>query len=709
MADAFDTPDLIPRKDAGDEQGPGWRARAADARDSFNHALDVVGLPFVPMAAAWKRAADARNELRTPENLDALRKANTARRDTMRDLRRDRRAFEKARDEVAWWNIWNGERRAARIVVRDSRQLANEAKAARREAARSYPITLPQMAVRCHAAHLLPSGAWAVFSDSFASSATFTLSVAAAALNALGVALGSRHICDDATDPALAALQPSQEELDLLRRLDPKEWHRVAEPRGLADVVAGEARLTDSGIQAKLTLNGTMDLATLLKREAQLRAALRLREGTRMELREGKTGGHARLTLRTRSAADSVKMTGWKPGDAWAVNTVTGETVPVPLGKRLLFAGTSGAGKSWSARPLMAEASEWTDHRLVIFDRKYIEGRNWEHRARIACELDDMRDLCAELAAEGEERLKLIPRGKDVVEISASLPRITVFVDEGGELISDSKTKYPKDEDGRSDYSDIMSTLRTIARKYRAAEIILVWCTQKPALSGEGHGLDSQIAGQLVHRLSLALATSTDTQVVFGNDAIEKGWKANELPMPGFALFRNQELGPKSVPQMMKMRAMSPADVIALPERPIWRRVSTAASTTAADVNERKAVEQQGQAALHANGLKGAAAASAALSKSDPWAELAPQSADTPTVILGKDIEQADSGSTERVAAADRDDQVMSALRDSPCVTLSDLARALGIHKQTAKRSLDRLANDGLVQVDADGCWRPVE
>lgn len=694
MTDLFDTPVPL-TKDVGGGERKTLKHRLADGRDALNVVLDAAGQPFVPLAIRWKQAADERTELRTPENLKALRDANTARRDAMRDLRRDRRAFEKARDEVAWWNIWNGERRAARVVVRDSRQLASEAKADRREAAANYPMTLPQLAVRCHAAHLVPTTVWAAVSDSYMSTGAFTLSVAAVALNAMGVALGLRHVDDDATDPALEALRPSQEELDLLRRLDPKEWTRVAEPRGLADVLVAEgARLTDSGIQAKLTLNGTMDLATLLKREAQLRAALRLREGTRMELREGKTGGHARLTLRTRSAADAVGMTGWKPGAAWAVNTVTGETVPVPLGKRLLFAGTSGAGKSWSARPLMAEASEWEDHRLVIFDRKYIEGRNWEHRARIACELDDMRELCDELAAEGEERLKQIPRGKDVVEISATRPRITVFVDEGGELISDSKTKYPKDEDGRSDYSDIMLTLRTVARKYRAAEIILVWCTQKPALSGEGHGLDSQIAGQLVHRLSLALATSTDTQVVFGNDAIEKGWKANELPMPGFALFRNQELGPKSVPQMLKMRAMSPKDVIELPARPIWSRRVSSTGATAADVKARQQLE---------------AAPSAPVA--DPWAELLPQSGpadDTPTVILGTDIQQVDSGPT-RVAAADRDDQIMDALRGSPCVTLSDLSRLLGVHKQTVKRSLDRLANDGLVTQDGEGCWHPVQ
>lgn len=687
--DEFDTPAIIPTgKDDEPRDRPSVRERVADVREAVtgfaSDTLDTMGQPFVPLARRWKTAADARDEQRTDEALAEVRETNRGHRDAMRDLRRDRRAFEKARDEVAWWNVFNGERRAARAVVRDSRQLAGEARAARREARKAYPMSLPQLAVRCHVAHLVPSFIFDLASDSGWADLSVAASVTAVALNLVGVPLGLRHCRGDETDYELEALQPSQEERDLLQRLDPKAWHRFAEPRGLEDVVASGATLTESGIQAKLTLQGQMTLDRLLKMEAQLRAALRLREGTRLELREGKTGGHARLTLRTRSAADSVKMTGWKPGDAWAVNTVTGETVPVPLGKRLMFAGTSGAGKSWSARPLMAEASEWDDHRLVIFDRKHIEARNWEHRARTATELDEMRDLCEELVAEGEERLKFIPRGKDVVDISTSRPRITVFVDEGGELISDSKTKHPKDEEGRSDYGDIMSTLRTIARKYRAAEIILVWCTQKPALSGEGHGLDSQIAGQLVHRLSLALATPTDTQVVFGNDAIEKGWKANELPMPGFALYRNQDLGPKSIPQMLKMRAMSPADVIALPDRPIWSRSVSSTGATAADVQARQAYEQR--------------------PTSNPWEEVTVTDGGTVTLVV--DDEQPTK--KQRVSAEDRDDQIMAELAKEPCRTLSELARAIGASKSVVKNRLDQMEVDGLVCRDENGCWHPV-
>lgn len=1034
-AEPFDTPPVPMRKDNGPERRT-VRDRIQSAHTSvqstLGRGLDTAGLPFKRPAAAWKQAADARTEARSEDALDALREANRVHRDAMRALRNDRRAFEKARGEVPWWNVFNGERRAARAVIRDSREIAREANRERRAARKAYPMNLPSLAARCHVAHFVPAGLYELFSETFTAHLTFGASATAVAVNLATATLGMRHVADVATDVALESLQPSQEERDLLHRLSPKEWMRVAQPRGLEDVVASGATLTESGIQVKLTLNGQMTVERLRKMDEQLRAALRLREGTRMELRPGKTGGHARMTLRTRSTADGLDMTGWKPGDSWAVNTVTGEVVPVPLGKRILFAGTSGAGKAlaldtriptpdgfklmgdlvagdtvfgldgkpcnvtaahdvmyghdcfrvafsdgtsvvadadhlwatntandrharkgdtsparrnrllvrttreiadtlvqgagttreswnhvvpvaggldlpdadlmippytlgawlgdgtsregritnvdqevlngvksdgydvyqtaydvakglpvysvrglhtqlealgvrnnkhipteylrasetqrrallaglldtdgsatkngsvefynkserlargvfhlaaslgykptirnkvarlygkdcgtvwtvafttadhvftlprkndrinatqrvtngrryivgcepvesvpvrciavdspdrlflvteaciathntWSARPLMAEASEHDDHRLVIFDRKYVEGRNWEHRARVATELDEMRALCEELIAEGEDRLKTIPRGEDVVTISPARPRITVFVDEGGELIADSKTKHAEDDEGRKSYGDILDSLRTVARKLRAAEIILVWCTQKPALSGDGHGLDSQVAGQLVHRLSLALATTTDTQVVFGNDAIEKGWKANELPMPGFALFRNQELGPKSVPQMLKMRAMSPADVIALPPRPIWSRRVSSTGATARDLETRKTLEAAG----------------------DQWS--APADGCTqPTLILGSDIPASDSEQTrkQRVPSADRDDQIMTELREDPCRTLSDIARAVGASKSVVKKRLEQMEVDGLVMRDDDGCWSPVD
>lgn len=630
-------------------------------------AADAAGRPLAPLAASWKASADRRAAARSPEARKAILDANRAYRDAMRDVRRDVRAFEKAREEVKWWNVVNPERRAARIVVRDTRQLAREARDVRRAARAAYPLTLPSLAVRCHAVHLAPVALWDAVAGSLASGVALWASLATVVANVAVVKLGLRHVeTDVAPDPGLGGLTPSQEEQDLLQRLDPETWPGVAEPRGLSNVVAPDATLTESGIQVKLTLSGEMTLPKLKNAEAQLRAALQLREGTRLELREGKTGGHARLTLRTRSASAGVDMTGWAPGDAWAVNTVTGELVTTPLGKRLLIAGTSGSGKSWSARPLMAEASEYDDHRLVIFDRKHIEGRTWEHRARIVTELDEMDQVCDELTEEGEERLKLIPRGRDTVAISTSRPRITVFVDEGGELISDCVKKYEV----------VIDRLRTIARKYRAAEIILVWATQKPTMSGKGYGIDSQIAGQMQDRVCLAVTTASESRTMFGEDASDTGWKAHELPMPGFALYKQLELGNKSVPQMLQMRAMSPQQVIALPARPVWSRVVSSTGATKADIEARKKLEAQG----------------------DPWSDV-PDDSENRTVVMSK---------KPRVSAEDRDDQILSELTADPCRTLSSIAKAIGASKSVVQKRLGQMAADGLVTKDADDCWHPV-
>lgn len=670
MTDLFDSP--TPTEKAACRAEQYARVKAA-----VNRALDAAGEPFIPAAERWTKAAARRESLRTEENLAAVRDAHREQRDAMRDVRRDQKAFETARDEVQWWNVWNGERRAARMVVRDSKAIAAEKRALRREAEKDYPATLLTFAARCHAAHLVPTFLWSALSDGFLADVAVAGSVAAVAANVAAVALGGRHVATAVAPADTSALQPTAAEADLLQRLDPAEWVRFAEPRGLSDVISSGGKLTPSGITAKLTLNNTMDTEKLRKSTAQIRAALRLPADVRMEIRDGATGGHAMLTLRTRSKADNMNMTGWQPGDPWAVDTVTGETIPVPLGKRILFAGTSGAGKSWSARPLMAEASERPDHRLVIFDRKHVEARNWEHRARTACELDDMYALCEELVEEGEARLKLIPRGEDVVTISPERPRITVFVDEGGELLSDCKGKVDVGDGEKVDYADIVNTLRTVARKYRAAEIIIVWCTQKPTLTGDGHGLDSQIAGQVTIKLALALATATDTSTVFGNDAVEKGWKAHELPMPGYALLRDQELGPNQSTNMIKMRAMSPKHVIALPGKPIWSR-GGGGQATKADLRKRAAYEAEPAA--------------------NPWEGDIDTAPAAPVKAAPKPV---------KVKPADRDDMIMEVLAEDPCLPLSEVARRVGAHKQTVKRRLEQMEADGLVEKDADGCWTP--
>lgn len=536
-------------------------------------ALDAVAPYCAPLAERWDAERKRRLELRTPEHLKALL---TAQREygSARSVERQAAAQHRLAKKDSK-NPFSGIRSAARTAQKASRAHRKAARVDLKAARQVYPSTLMSVVVRAHAGHVLPAG---VASYALSTPADWAMwpvstSVALIAANIGALALGRRvpsiQVDDDLTG----------EERRLTERLDPTYWVKNAEDRGLSGTTPTPAELTPYGLVSHVRLDAKWTPKGFRAKADEIRALIGARTDLRMEIKAGSHGDRATIILRTRSAADGMDLCGWTPGDAWAVDTVTGETVPVPLGKRILIAGTSGSGKSTSARPLLAEASERADHRLVVIDRKHIEGRTWEHRARVACELEEIRAVVQELIAEGEERLKSLPRGEDTVTISQARPRITVFVDEGGELLSDCAEKH-KDENGKNaDYLDVISALRTIARKYRAAEIIVVWATQKPTLSGDGHGLDSQIAGQLTVRLALAVATSTETQAVFGADAIEKGWKAQELPMPWVALMRDQDKGPRQRTNPIRMRWMTAQQVIALPDRPIWRRGAAPAVT----------------------------------------------------------------------------------------------------------------------------------
>jgi DNA-binding transcriptional ArsR family regulator len=222
-----------------------------------------------------------------------------------------------------------------------------------------------------------------------------------------------------------------------------------------------------------------------------------------------------------------------------------------------------------------------------------------------------------------------------------------VFVDEGAEVISMSRDKA---------YRRVMENLGTIARMARAAEIILIWATQKPTMDAKG-GIDPQISAQITYRAALALSTSGESRNVFGEDATEKGWHAHELPMPGVALLRS---GPKAKPHPIRTRAFSPADVIALPDRPVWHR-DTADTATAAP-------------------------------------------ADRPALRLvkaGPDYELAPPAPPETAPATNRE-RVLQAVRDGSR-TARAVVEATGLNKGTVSREVKALVEAGAVRRAEDG------
>ncbi|MER5222350.1 MarR family transcriptional regulator [Streptomyces flaveus] len=368
-----------------------------------------------------------------------------------------------------------------------------------------------------------------------------------------------------------SGLKPTAEESALLKRLQPQHWKDHAEQRGLQGTLTGRPRLTEAGIVCAVRLDGTWTAAKLRAAEDHIRALLGARTSLRMQIKAGKQGGWAELILRTRSAADGDDLT-WTPERrSLGVDTVTGEQVTVPLGERLLIAGRSGAGKSVASRPLLYDASEGATNALVIIDLKRVEGRLWDHRARVASTPREVVDVVDELETEMLERLSILPKGQDTWTPTPERPRITVVVDEGAEVMTAAdKVPYETETETSDGKTRIVNRsalpgLESLARMGRAACIDLWWMTQKPTI---GDGIPKQIAPQIGVSICLAVRTPAEARVVLGEDAQAKGWNADELPVPGVALVRDG----KRKPDPVQVRYMDKAVVIALPDRTPWSR-----------------------------------------------------------------------------------------------------------------------------------------
>ena len=445
-------------------------------------------------------------------------------------------------------------------------------------------------------------------------------------------------------------LVPTAEERALLGRLQPEHWREHAEQRGLAGTMTGRPALTESGIVVAVRLDGQWTATKLRTAEDHVRALLGARTDLRIQIKAGKRGGWAEMTLRTRSAADGDNLQ-WSPDRrSLGVDTVTGEQVTVPLGERLLIAGRSGAGKSVASRPLLYDASEGASSALAIIDLKQVEGRLWDHRARVASTPRDVITLVDEVEAEMHDRLAVLPKGQDTWTPTPDRPRITLVVDEGAEVLTAAdKVPFPTvDENGKTKTvtRSALPGLESIARMGRAACIDLWWMTQKPTIND---GVPKQIAPQISTSICLAVRTPAEARVVLGEDAQAKGWNADELPAPGVALIRDG----KRKPDPVKVRYMDKAVVIALPARTPWHRPTTTAV---------------------------------------PALTLVTDTTDTPTAA------------SMPVQADSADARILTLIRQAKQpIRQKDLADQTGLTKGTVSKAIKRLTDTGHIQRQADG------
>ena len=319
--------------------------------------------------------------LRTQETLKALlvaqRQHNSAA-STARQARAQRRLARKQTK-----NPLAATRRAAATADRAADKHKNAARTDVKAARKNYPHTLRFRAVQLHAAHSVPA---ALASYLMSTGAHWTLA---------GHRLGRAH---QPQHRRSGARPTHRHRHGAGRRLGrgappnaaprPRVLGANAEARGLAGTVTGVPTVTSGGIACRVRLDGKWTVKLLKAAEDNVRNLLGMKTATRMRITNDREGGWALITIATRSAADGT-ATAWTPERMPAdpllmslgLDTETGEEVLIPFDERMLVAGASGTGKSWSTRS-MATAHLRGD--FVLIDGKGEEANEWDGVCRTA-------------------------------------------------------------------------------------------------------------------------------------------------------------------------------------------------------------------------------------------------------------------------------------------------------------------------------------
>ncbi|MFH9583505.1 ATP-binding protein [Streptomyces globisporus] len=556
------------------------RATAAVSRE-----LDVAAPAFAPFAARWDAEANRRIQLRTPENLKALLKAQTEH--TSARATRAKARSQRTAARAASKNPLSTARRSAATADKAARAHHKTARAELKAAKAAYPRTLTSLAVRAHALHVIPAGftSWAL--STAADWAVWPVSVSAAVvgLNAGALIVGRRSVTVGVDESA------SAEERQLLERLDPSYWVQHASERGLGGTVTTPPALEPGGIRCEIRLDGTWDTPTLVAKSDSVRALLGARTALRMRITNASRGGWAVLTLATRSAAASTASL-WTPDlmpadrglMSLGIDTETGDEVLVPFDERLLVSGASGTGKSWSSRPLMAHAHLRGD--LVLIDGKGEEANIWEAVCRVAIETDEIRQAIREAHAEMTRRKRdMKKRGISVWDGR----QLTVLIDEGQVVLA-----------LLSGDKELLQQLIELSSLGRSRGVVLWWATQYPVTDGSAPGVHKMIAPNLLTRFSLRVAGTTQAQVALDDCA---HYAPHQIP--DGREYRGHGYLKGYGPRMIRTWTLDDAGVRALPksvwggevpaaqpeaERPALRLVKEAAGVAPAEATNRDRV-----------------------------------------------------------------------------------------------------------------------
>lgn len=318
-----------------------------------------------------------------------------------------------------------------------------------------------------------------------------------------------------------------------------------------AQVVAVEAwpataNCDEPGYTVEARLGGGATAADVASRAANLASRARLPEGCGIDVTEGAGRDRVLLAVSTHNAlATEVPYPSDCPmrsaNDAYdiGVKRDSSKTLVNTRQNSVLIVGQKGGGKTNLMRVFTLRLSEMVDELICVVDlkgnliddfvRPWMEGRaerpavdfvtRTPERAVVMCEML-VRIGRGRAAAPEYARLKR-EKDTDLMPVSATLPQITVVVDEG-KGITGSSVRDPV-------RTRLAALLLTLQEEFRGEGINVVRTSLRPTGDALG-GIDARIqSGVLV----LMKAKNEEIHNLFDNSA---GITARDIPYPGNAL-----------------------------------------------------------------------------------------------------------------------------------------------------------------------------
>jgi hypothetical protein len=187
-------------------------------------------------------------------------------------------------------------------------------------------------------------------------------------------------------------------------------------------------------------------------------------------------------------------------------------------GHHLLLGGEPGAGKSNALSLIVAASALDPDVELWCFDGKLVELAAWRECARrfVGADIEDATEALGELRTVMEDRYSvLLDRGLRKVDRETGLGLIVVVIDELA-LYTQGKGKV-RDE--------FVEVLRDIVARGRAAGIVVVAATQKPA----SDIVPTSIRDLFGCRLAMRCSTRDASDTVLGAGWATEGYSASDI------------------------------------------------------------------------------------------------------------------------------------------------------------------------------------